>query len=249
MWPTVLLPGTDVTVASYHLLHVLGWFTFLVVGSALTRTRPDLRRHWWWLFGAFAVADTAGARFLFRLVRGWDATGFFAAPLLFAAATGIYVLARKVPAYPFLDAWAVAFSAAHVFEKCACLAAGCCYGWPTDSRLGVALHAAHGDPTRSYPLPLYEAGLHLVTAVALERLYAHGWLKGRLVLVLGAVFGAWRALMEVARAGRRVPILGGPLTATQVVCLMAVAFSAAYFLMDWVDSRRAKARAPLLRPQ
>ena len=239
MWPSFSLPGTGVATSSYHLLHVVGWFAFYFVGSGLTRSRPDLRRHWVWLAVGLAACDTAGARIAFRLIRGWHEDGFFGAPLLFAAVTGAYVVARKVRASPFLDAWAVAFSAAHVFEKGACLAAGCCYGRPTDSALGVALHAAQGDPTRWHPLPLYEASLHLLTALGLGLLYARGRFRGRLVMLLGATYGFWRSAAELARDGRKAAFLDGPLTYTQVACVLAIAFSLTYLLSSRADGRRA----------
>ncbi len=239
MWPTVHLPGTGVTISSYHLFHVVAWFTFLIVGLALTRSRPHLKPHWWWLGGGLAFCDTVGARLAFQAVWGRQGTGFSAAPALFAALSVAYVVARKVRAYPFLDAWAVAFSAASVFEKVACFMAGCCFGRMTDSPMGVALHSAQGDPTRWLPLPLYESSFHLATAVTLGLLYAHGRLKGRLLMVLGVVYGSWRLLIEVARAGRKSPFMDGPLTAVQVVCLLTVAFSVAYLASGRSHGRRA----------
>lgn len=238
MWPSLTLSGTGFAIANYHLLHVIAWFTFYFVGSWFTRSRLDLRRHWGWLFVGFALCDTVGARAAFRLIWGPDEIGFFAGPLLFAALSGAYVVARKVRAYPFLDAWAIAFSAAHVFEKLACLMAGCCFGRATDSPMGVALRAAQGDPTRWQPLPLYEASLHLVTAVVLGLLYARGRLKGQLVMVLGASYGLWRSVIEIARAGRKSPFLDGPLTITQVICCMVIAFSFTYLLSSRADGRR-----------
>ncbi len=239
MWPSLNLPGIGFAIASYHLFHVVGWFTFYFVGSWLTRSRPDLKLHWGWLFVGFALCDTVGARLVFQLIRGRQAIGFSSAPVLFAALSGAYVVAWKVRAYPFLDAWAIAFSAAHVFEKVACLMAGCCYGRPTDSPLGVALHAAQGDPTRWQPLPLLEASLHLATALSLGLFYARGWLRGRLVMVLGASYGAWRSLIEPARVGRPSPFMDSPLSIIQVICLLSIAFSVTYLLSSRVESRRS----------
>ena len=231
MWPKIRLPGIDLAISSYHLLHVVGWFAFFLVGSHLTRSRPDLRRHWAWLAVGLAACDTAGARVAYRLVRGWHESGFTAAPLLFATVTGAYVIARKVRAWPFLDAWAVAFSAASVFEKGACLAAGCCFGRPTDFMLGIAIHSSHGDPGRYQPLPLYESSLHLLTAFALWSLYSSGRFRGLLAPILGVVFGLWRSAIEIPRAGRRPSFLDGPLSITQVACIMAIAFSVTYLLL------------------
>jgi len=232
VWPSIHLPGTDVSTSSYHLLHVIGWFAFFFVGSHLTRARPDLRRHWLWLAVAFGLCDTVGARSLSRLMRGWDDAGFYGTPLLFAAASLSYVVARRIRASPFLDAWAVAFSASHVFEKLACLAAGCCYGRPTDSWWCVALHSAQGDPTRFQPLPAVEAAMHFLTALGLGLLYARGQFQGKLLMVLGVIYGAWRSMVEPARGGRASPFLDGPLSITQVICLLVLSFSLTYLILS-----------------
>jgi len=232
MWPGFTIPGIGVTTSSYHLLHVVAWFAFYFAGSNLTRSRPDLVRHWFWLAVGFGLCDTVGARYAFRLIHGRHESGFFGTPVLFAAWTGAYVLVRRVRAYPFLDAWAIAFSAAHVFEKLSCLAAGCCFGRSTTAWYGLAVHAAEGDPRRWVPLPPLEAGLHLASALGLGWLYARGYAKGRLVMVLGLGYGLWRSAVEMARAGQSSAFLDGPLTLTQVACVLAMAFSLTYLLIS-----------------
>jgi len=230
MWPSFTLPTLGVPVSTYHFLHVVAWFAFYFAGTALTRSRLDLRWHWVWLAIGWGACDTVGARLAFRFVHGWHSTGYFAAPLLVAVFTMIYVIVRRVRAYPLLDAWAVAFSVASIFEKAACLAMGCCFGQPTTTLLGVALDASHGVPTRVHPLPLYEMTLHLLTALGLGWLYARGFCRGRLVIILGLVFGVWRAMAELVRGGRGTSFLDGPFTWTQVACFLAITFSLSYLL-------------------
>lgn len=244
MWPSFDLPGTGVSISSYHFLHVISWFVFFFVGSTLTRSRPDLRILWVCLAVGLAVCDTAGARLAARLIRGPRDGGFFAGPLLFVVVTTLFVVARKIRAYPFLDAWAIAFSAAHFFEKFSCLAAGCCYGRPTHSAMGVALRAAQGDPTRFLPLPFYEATLHLTTTLALALFYAKGQFKGRLLLVLGVLYGTWRSMVDPARYGRMTPFLGGPLSIVQVACILVAVFSLTYLLSFHIGRVRAKSVTP-----
>ena len=240
MLPSFTLPGTGVAVSSYHLFHVMAWFAFYFVGTRVTRSRPDLSRHWLWLAVGLAFCDTVGACVAYQLIHGRRAIGFFAGPLLFAMLTGVYCVARRVRAYPFLDAWAVAFAASHVLEKLACLATGCCYGRSTDSFLGVATMKAHGDETKYLPLPLLEASLHLVTALLLGFLLSRGILRGRLVMILGVMYGAWRFGTETARGGSPSAFLDGPFSVTQVACLSAMVFSSSYL----VTSPYASGRAP-----
>lgn len=239
MWPGLTIPGTGVTTSSYHFFHVIGWFTFYLVGSRLTRSRPDLRYHWLWLAIAFGISDTVGAKTAFSMIRGTSQPGFYGTPLILLVVTLLYFLAARLRAYPFLDAWAIAFSASHVFEKTACFAAGCCFGRPTDSAWGIAIEAARGDKTRYQPLPLLEALFHLATALILYGLYRQGLYRGRLVLVLGLAYGSWRSGIELLRSERVGAFLGGPLSITQVLCLMAMSFSAVYL----ASGPRAEPRA------
>ena len=240
MWPLVQLPGTDFTIGTYYLLHLVSWLTFLIVGLAITRSRPEFRRHWWWLFYGLVVCDCFGAHLLAQLVKGLEAN-FWGGPLLFVAWTGLYVLARRIRAYPFLDAWAIAFSASQMLSKGACVAAGCCFGRPTDSVLGVTLRASHGDPTRRLPLPIFEASIHLLTIVVLGLLFAKGGLKGRLVMLLGAIYATLRGGSEALRATPAPSVMDGPLSITQFLCLLVFVFSVTYLLLGWVDGRRVEA--------
>ncbi len=240
MWPSIHLSGTGVTISAYHLFHVVAWFVFYFVGTGLTRSRPDLRRHWLLTAVGLALCDTVGARVAFQIIHGRGSSGFFATPLLFAFLTGAYCIARKVRATPFIDAWAVAFSASHVFEKIACLAAGCCFGRPTQSVFGVAIGAMHGDTTRYLPLPLLEASLHLIMALFLALLYRRGLFQGRLVMLLGVFYGFWRSATDLARGGQKSPFLDGPLSVAQVACVLAMIFSLVYLVTKSGESRHAR---------
>lgn len=238
MWPSLHLPATDVVISTYQLLHVAGWFAFLLAGLWLTRHWPERRRHWWWLVVGVAVCDTLGSHSLARLVRGGAGGGFWGGPLLIALWGGGYLALRRIPAYPMLDAFAVAFRVSQAFAKLACLAAGCCFGRRTASALGVPVPAARGDPTRFHPLPLFEMSLHVLTALVLGELDARGILKGRLVLVLGIIHGAWRAMIEPLRGSPDPAVMNGPLTATQLASIFAVVFGATYRMLDTTDLRR-----------
>jgi prolipoprotein diacylglyceryltransferase len=252
MWPEIYLPGADISFRTYQLLNVAGWVAFPVVGLALTRSRPDLSRYWWWLFLGSVVSYSVGSSAVYRLLNDGDGGpvwlefrtqavpgGYYGGALLFLAWTSATILACRIRAYPFLDAFAIAFSASQAFAKAACLAAGCCYGAPWDGPLGLA-YCAQGDPTPRFPIQAAEAGLHLLTALCLGLLYARGKMKGRLILLLGAAYGAWRLGVEPFRAKHAQPLLGGPLTTKQVAGLLVLAFSLTYLLLDFMASRRKR---------
>ena len=254
MYPEISPPGIDVPISTYYLLNVAAWFAFLAVGLALTRSRPDLRRHWFWLFYGMVLCYSIGASLLFRLTEsGIDSFslrqprdqahcgGFWGGPLLFLGWTAAYFLANRIRADPFLDAFAIAWSVAHVLAKLACFAAGCCFGRPTDGAFAVVL-PAHEIPIPRHPTQLYEAALHGLTAVLLCTLHARGWLKGRLVLLLGVIYCTWQPSVDAAEAGHRPTLLGGPFSASQMICLMALVFSLTALLLDHAHRRVAVSR-------
>ena len=222
MWEGIRLPGTGCLIPGYALLDLAACVVFYLSGMALTWNRVDLHRHWGRLALALAFSDTVGARLFFRLLHGWGTNGFYAAPLIFACASISYISICRIKLSPLLDAWAIAFSVSHVIEKCACLSAGCCFGRPTTSGLGMAILAGEGDPTRYHPLPLYEACAHLVTALVLASFYLRGQLKGRLIILLGLIYGTWRLAVDPARAENNAYILDGTVTVTQIVCSVVV---------------------------
>lgn len=250
MWPRVPVPGTETTIASYHLLNFGGWLMFLFAGTLLTWRQSGFFRHWWWLFLGMIVA-CLGSNMIARLRDGglgmtpWGrpwTSGYFGGPLLFLAWTGGYVLIHRISAYPFLDAFAIAFSLSRAVSKLGCFAAGCCAGRPTDSVLGIAFTAL-GDPIRRHPTQLYEAAFHLLTALVLGWFYARGWLRGRLVMLLGASYGAGRWLVEPLRDSHPARFLDGPLTVKQLASLLIVVFCVTYLGLDWLGIRRSRARA------
>jgi prolipoprotein diacylglyceryltransferase len=244
------LLGSGLSVSTFLLLNICGWIAFHYVGLAMLHEHSELRRPWWCLFLGMVLSSTLGSTVAYRLIRGdqamgwWDrlrsgseTTGYFGGPLLFLMWTAACVAVLRIKAYPFLDVFSIAYSVSRAISKVACFAAGCCYGRPTNCIFGLA-RSRLGDPTLRHPVQLYEASLHLLTALCLGILYARGRLRGRLVIVLGLTYGLGRLLIEPLRGSHPVPFLGGPLTAKQMVSLFVVAFSATYLLLDRVGMSR-----------
>lgn len=255
MCPRIHLDQFNLTIIPYHVLNVTAWFVFLAIGRNLTRNEPGQRLRWWWLFLGMVLCYSVGASYLARIIGLGTAglrpgpfpadgarLGYWGGPLLFLVWTGLSYLAWRISPYPFLDAFAIAWSVAQVFAKAACLAAGCCGGRPTDLPWGVVF-VAREDLFRRHPTQLYEMILHSLTATALIVLFARGRLRGRLVLVLGCLYGSWSPIVESFEEGSRQPWFGGPLSGSQVICLWAFAFCASALAMDATGTTRSTARA------
>lgn len=93
---------------------------------------------------------------------------------------------------------------AHAFGRIGCFFAGCCFGIPTDSFLGVVFphgHAASRYPDlHVHPTQLYEAAFLFVFFVLLNRIK---WFKNKEIEMYLIGYGTWRFLIEFIRGDDR----------------------------------------------
>lgn len=93
---------------------------------------------------------------------------------------------------------------AHAIGRIGCFFAGCCYGIPTESYLGVIFphgHAHEAFPDQSiYPTQLFEAGFLFILFILLNKIqyFKHKELE---VYLIG--YGIWRILIEFIRGDNR----------------------------------------------
>ncbi|RMF81361.1 MAG: hypothetical protein D6739_09295 [Nitrospirae bacterium] len=141
----------------------------------------------------------------------------------------------------WLDALGGAAPLTQAIGRLGCLSAGCCYGRPTGSWLGMVLRDVHGVVARRYPTQLMAsaADLGILAAVLLaeRRLARRGRsVPGLLFALYLGLYGAKRFLLEFLRATAS-PLVAG-LTWAQIAALafvLAAASGAALAL------RRARA--------
>lgn len=98
---------------------------------------------------------------------------------------------------------------AHAFGRIGCFLAGCCYGIPTDSFLGVVFPHGHahdafpGIPL--FPVQLFEALFLFVLFFVLANLKC---LRGYQLETYLIAYGGWRILLELIRGDDRGSIFG-----------------------------------------
>lgn len=162
----------------------------------------------------FIAAFVGGKVFLFfedipfyleqprKLLTG---SGFvFYGSFLFAIPTMLLFFRKhKLPAYAMLDVMAVTTCLVHVFGRTGCFLAGCCYGKPTDSALGViftnAASQARPLMTPLHPSQLYEAVYILCVLVILLFLRQRKKFYGQLFLVYLILYAVGRFFLEYLR--------------------------------------------------
>lgn len=124
---------------------------------------------------------------------------------------------------------------AHAFGRIGCFFAGCCYGKPTDSFLGVTFP---GMKHPVHPTQLYESAFLFVLFAVCILLYLKKGFKHNLSLYLLA-YGVFRFLNEFLRGDDRgAYILGMPPSQFWSI-VMVVASVAVYFLLEYAYKVRA----------
>lgn len=150
-----------------------------------------------------------------------------------------YFLFRKKFKNKLIDVVSMAPCAiliAHAFGRVGCFFAGCCYGKPTDSFLGVQFPNL---PHPVHPTQLYEAGfLFLLFAICFLLLMKKNF-KHNLSVYLIA-YGIFRFLIEYLRADSRGELLPGVSPSQFWSILMVVAGVGVYFMLNYFYKKRAK---------
>jgi phosphatidylglycerol:prolipoprotein diacylglycerol transferase len=186
----------------------------LVYAATLGRTM--------WDECADAVANDgvrAAIRACTRILRLWEGGLVFYGGLL-AGALAAIVFARRhaMSGARTADLLAVAVPAGHALGRVGCFLAGCCFGRPTASPLGVRFPdgsvawqelstrgllpagATHTPPL--HPVQLYEAVGELLLFVLLLRVARTAWARargGRVTLLYFALYSSLRFLVELFR--------------------------------------------------
>ena len=124
---------------------------------------------------------------------------------------------------------------AHAFGRVGCFFAGCCYGKPTDSFLGIKFPNL---PHPVHPTMLYEAiFLFLLFAICMVLLFKFDF-KHNMSLYLVS-YGIFRFLLEFIRGDHRGELLGFISPSQTWSALMVILGVALYFLTDRFYKKKA----------
>jgi phosphatidylglycerol:prolipoprotein diacylglycerol transferase len=132
-------------------------------------------------------------------------SGFvFYGSLLLCIPTMLWFFKRhKLPVLAMLDIMAIVTCIVHAFGRLGCLMAGCCYGLPTDTWLGVIftdpLCQAKPLDIPLHPTQLYESVFIFILMTGLLFLKAHKNFNGQVFLVYLVVYACGRSIIEMFR--------------------------------------------------
>ena len=123
------------------------------------------------------------------------------------------------------------------FGRIGCFLAGCCYGAPTHSFLGVTFPAGSFAPAgvALWPTQLFSSAGDLLLACVLLRMDRREHYTGKLTVWYLLLYSVGRFLVEYLRADYRGSV--GPLSASQFIGLFVIA--GALFLRSWLKKGRS----------
>ena len=157
--------------------------------------------------------------------------GFFALVLL--------VRWYKLPFWKVADAFAPGVALGQAFGRQGCFAAGCCWGKPTDSALGVhftehaheftgvPIYGPDGADLYLHPTQLYESITMLVVFGILFLIHRKKRFDGQVLIAYGIIYGIVRFIIEFFRDDPRGNLFGlttlTGLSTSQIISLIVAA--------------------------
>lgn len=176
-----------------------------------------------------------------RLLTG---SGFvFYGSFLFAVPTMLWFFHKhKLHPYKMLDIMAITTCFVHMFGRLGCFMAGCCYGKPTESFLGVIFSDPYcvADPknTPLHPTQLYEAVFILIVLILLLYIRDKRVFYGQLFLIYLLLYGIGRFVLEYFRGDReRGFIVEDYISHSQFIALLIIGIAASLYVV-WNKKNR-----------
>jgi phosphatidylglycerol:prolipoprotein diacylglycerol transferase len=206
-----------------------------------------------------AVLETGGylTRDLGRLDAWTGRSAIFGGLFAGVGTAAIYTAARGIPLARFLDGCAPVMALGEAMTRVGCFLAGCCFGKPTASFIGVtfprgtavftdqSLNGLIHDPHAARSLPVHPTQLYAavfafaLAGVLLYVLRRRPHSDGTVFALFLLSYALWRFVLAYVRADSGVPVLFG-LYASQLWSLAAAVMALALAAY----SRAAASRAP-----
>lgn len=246
----ILFSIGDTAIHTYGVAGAVGFL--LVCGITLTRatwaglSRDRIADVLFWA----SISGMVGARALFLYQNPGAAhsigealnlrTGglvFYGALIVGIPASSLLLLKYKLPFFKTWDVFSTALPLGHAVARVGCLAAGCCYGRPTDVGWAVTYHdklsnGPLGVPV--HPTQAYEAVWLTLVFIVCNVVYARKRFDGQVTLVYLVLYAIGRSVIEEFRgdADRGFvfrSLLGDHLSVSQAISALVVVVAGIMF--------------------
>ena len=150
----------------------------------------------------------------------------------------IYTIAHRMPVLRTADAYAPGIAFGHSLGRLGCLAAGCCYGKPTDVAWGIVFsnpraEALAGTPLhiRLHPTQIYEWAAEFAIFLFLVWFWKRRKSPGQVAGAYMFLFGIARFIIEFWRNDpERGSVFGGAISGTQLISIILVVLGGIFWL-------------------
>ncbi|MDD5686412.1 MAG: prolipoprotein diacylglyceryl transferase [Elusimicrobia bacterium] len=243
MFPTLLKIGF-IEIHTYGVFVAIGFFvgfkTLLFYGKKSSFS-PELIEKLTFLVFIFSLL---GARLFYVLIsfdefkanpldilKIWQGGLVFWGGFLGGTITVIIIsLKNKIYIWKTGDVFAPALAIGHAFGRIGCFFAGCCYGKPTDSFIGVVFPENCLAPSgiKLVPAQLFSSGLLFVLFIILTILWKRKKFDGQISFTYLILFSMGRFFIEFLRGDFRGNIILG-ITPTQIIAILILTISIIFY--------------------
>jgi phosphatidylglycerol---prolipoprotein diacylglyceryl transferase len=240
----VLFEAGSVTIYTYGFLIALGCvagFLYMWRASPMTFDQANT------LFILLIVAGVVGGKLFIvfedpslyfknpRLLIGNSGFVFYGSLLFCIPTMLLYFKKNNLPILSMLDVMAIVTCIVHGFGRLGCFMAGCCYGLPADSWLGVIfsdpLCQARPLNTPLHPTQLYESIFIFTLMTGLLILKRRKTFDGQVFLVYLVVYACGRSVIEMFRGDiERGFVIDGILSNSQLISLLLIAVAVYFYV-------------------
>lgn len=232
-------------VPTYSILYILSIFSHFLICYFIAK-RLGLRRRVWIVVGiCFMMGMTIGAKILYDIqsaqfdfrallsIRHYMQGGLWGGMLAYfiLAVPLALILAKK--RREALDLVAMSIPIPWILTKLGCLFNGCCYGKKSSLPWAITFpEGARGAPAGVplHPTQIYEILVVVFIIVVFKKLKYERW-RGAMLLWFLALYGTGRAATEFFRGDFNHKLYIGPLTLSQLICLIAAGASIILLLL------------------
>ncbi|GMT42749.1 MAG: prolipoprotein diacylglyceryl transferase [bacterium] len=246
MFPILIELG-PVTLYTYGLLAATGLLTGIAYMAHLAKKEGIGSQIVFDLGFILVLSGIVGSRLLyvivnyheylahpFRVLKIWEGGLVFYGGLVGALAGGYrYVKKQNLKPWQMADLAAPAIALGHTVGRLGCFAAGCCYGKPTDSWIGVTFTnvdtiAPRGIPI--YPTQLFESLMEFSFFLILTYMRPYKKFQGQIFLMWLMFYAVGRSIVEFYRGDPRGYIIGDAVSTSQGVAVVVFFISLILYL-------------------
>src|SRR5262245_32389693 len=254
VFPELLrIPGLGIPIATYGVLLAIGFIVALWVTAQLA-ARDGLPKDRIYDLGLYVLASALiGSKVLMVITewnehRGnwrrifslelWQSGGVYYGGFLIALLVSVILMRRwHLPWRKTADAFAPAIALGHSIGRLGCFSAGCCWGKPTTSWIGVHFAEKGNELTgvpidsRLVPTQLIEAAANLAIFGILIWLGKRRKFEGQIIYSYLMVYGVARFTIEFWRDDPRGELFG--LSTSQFISIIMFVLGLGMTLFHW----------------